>query len=426
MYKNSLKQAEDFAEFVRLSPSSFHAVKTVSERLLAAGWTQQFEDEDWQATPGGHFVVRDGAIIAFMIPESVSPLTPYRIIGGHTDSPAFKVKPNPQSKTGDGFTQIGVEVYGGPLLNSWLDRDLAVAGRLTTKSGQIKLVRTDAILRIPQLAVHLDRAVNNDGLKLGKQQHLHPVMGVDSEADFLDLVAKAAGLSSGEEIDSYELYTIDAQGPDLIGADANLFASPRLDNLVTVHSALAPLLALDSSINEIAVYAMFDNEEVGSQSRAGAGGSLLNDVITRTSLALGATMDQIFQAKSKTIFVSCDVGHSVHPNYADRHDPDTRPIMGRGPMVKHNAQLRYISHSPEIQVWHEACRLAEVKCQDFVSNNDQPCGSTIGPISIGSVGVPTVDVGIPILSMHSARELCHIDDCFALSKVFLEFWRMSR
>ncbi|MET0725319.1 MAG: M18 family aminopeptidase, partial [Leifsonia sp.] len=305
--------------------------------------------------------------------------------------------------------------YGGPLFNSWLDRELELAGRIVTRDSAENLVRTGPLLRIPQLAIHLDRGVN-DGLVLDKQRHLQPVWGVGdgAQADLLALLAERAGIDAAD-IAGYDLLTADTASPARFGLDDALFASGRLDNLSSVHAGLRALLQAPEDAGHISVLAAFDHEELGSESRSGASGPLLEDVLARVGGALGASVDDRLRAFAASWCVSADAGHAVHPNYPERHDPVNRPVAGGGPLLKINANQRYATDALGAALWARSCAAAGVAFQEFVSNNAIPCGSTIGPLTATRLGIRTVDVGVPLLSMHSARELMHVDDAVALS-----------
>jgi aspartyl aminopeptidase len=400
----------DLARFIQASPSSFHAVAEVARRLTDAGYTALEESAAWPTGPGKRFVVRDGAIIAWVEPESATSTTPFRIAGSHTDSPGFKLKPKPTIGA-HGWLQAGVEVYGGPLLNSWLDRELEFAGRLVFRDGSTELVRTGPLLRFPQLAVHLDRGVNTDGLKLNPQTHMNPILGVGDpgSADIVGLLAGIAG-RDGVDVAGYDVVVADTAAPAQFGLDGQLFASARLDNLSSVHSSLVALLGVGDDLDAIPVLAAFDHEEVGSASRSGAGGPFLADVLARIGGGLGATESERLQAFAGSWCLSADVGHAVHPNYPERHDPTNRPLVGRGPLLKINANQRYATDALGAAEFARACAQAGVEYQEFVSNNSMPCGSTIGPITATRLGIRTIDVGLPVLSMHSAREMCSAVD----------------
>jgi aspartyl aminopeptidase len=401
---------KSLAGFIQASPSSFHAVAEAARQLGADGFVELNESDAWDAGAGSFFVVRDGALVAWRQPDGANATTPFRIVGSHTDSPGFKLKPQPT--TGFlGWLQAGVEVYGGPLFNSWLDRELEFAGRLAFRDGSTALVRTGPLLRFPQLAVHLDRGVNAEGLKLDPQRHLNPVIGLGDveQADLVDQLARLGGRTAAE-VAGYDISVADTQPPAVFGLDDALFAAGRLDNLSSVHASLMAFLALPDALDSISVLAAFDHEEVGSDTRSGASGPLLSDILTRISGGLGATDSQRLRSYAQSWCLSADAGHAVHPNYPERHDPVNRPVAGGGPILKINANQRYATDAPGVAEWARACDAAGVTYQEFVSNNAVPCGSTIGPLTATRLGIRTVDVGIPLLSMHSARELAGASD----------------
>ncbi len=404
------RHLESLASFVTASPSSFHAVAETARRLSEAGFVEVDEAHAWDSSAGDGFIVRDGAIIAWRIPASAGPTTPYRIVGSHTDSPGFKLKPQPTTGT-LGWLQAGVEVYGGPLFNSWLDRELEFAGRLAFRDGSTALVRTGPLLRFPQLAVHLDRSVNSEGLKLDPQRHLNPVIGLGEAAD-ADLVGHLARLAdrTGAEVGGYDISVADTQAPAVFGLNDAFFASGRLDNLSSVHSSLTALLDTPASTESITVLAAFDHEEIGSGSRSGASGPFLSDVLARISFGLGAGDDDRLRAFARSWCLSADASHAVHPNYPEKHDPVNRPIVGTGPLLKINANQRYATDAVGAAEWGRACDAAGVTYQEFVSNNAVPCGSTIGPLTATRLGIRTIDAGMGLLSMHSARELAGSSD----------------
>ncbi|WP_454041560.1 M18 family aminopeptidase [Cellulosimicrobium sp. Marseille-Q8652] len=464
------EHALDLQSFVQASPSSYHAAHEVARRLVAAGFTRLAETDAWPShapatgpdrepvrvpdAGGRYVVVRDGAVIAWVVPPGATATTPFAILGAHTDSPGFKLKPRP-SVVREGWWQAGVEVYGGPLLNSWLDRELELAGRVVTGTGSgpddVHLVRTGPLLRIPQLAIHLDRQVN-EGLALDKQQHTQPVWGLSSaagaagsdrvgrshdgpaEADVLAELAHHAGVRASE-ITGYDVVVADTQAPRVFGARDAFLASGRLDNLISVHAGLTALLAVAGAPGEgapaeeadgltaIPVLAAFDHEEIGSESRSGASGPFLADVLARVDAMQGATAEERHRRLAASLCVSSDVGHSVHPNYPERHDPANRPLAGGGPILKINANQRYTTDALGAAAWARACATAGVPSQEFVSRNTVPCGSTIGPLTATRLGIRTVDVGVPILSMHSARELTAVVDPWYLTRAVVQVFR---
>jgi aspartyl aminopeptidase len=415
---------DDLMTFLAATPTPYHAVANAAERLEKAGFRQVAETDAWDGTTGGAYVLRGGAIIAWYVPEGAAPHTPFRIVGAHTDSPNLRVKPLPDSGA-HGWRQVAVEIYGGPLLNSWLDRDLGLAGRVSLRDGTTRLVNIDRpLLRVPQLAIHLDRSVSADGLKLDKQRHLQPVWGLGDprEGDLIAFVEQETGVPAGE-ITGWDLMTHSVEAPAYLGRDRELLAGPRMDNLLSVHAGTAALAAVSAAgdLPYIPVLAAFDHEENGSQSDTGADGPLLGTVLERSVFARGGTYEDRARAFAGTVCLSSDTGHAVHPNYAERHDPTHHPRANGGPILKVNVNNRYATDGSGRAVFAAACEKAGVPFQSFVSNNAMPCGTTIGPITAARHGIRTVDVGVAILSMHSARELCGADDPFLLANSLAAF-----
>jgi aspartyl aminopeptidase len=414
---------DDLMSFLTASPSPYHAVASAAERLEKAGFRQVAETDAWDGTTGGRYVLRGGAIVAWYVPEGAAPHTPFRIVGAHTDSPNLRVKPQPDTGA-HGWRQVAVEIYGGPLLNSWLDRDLGIAGRLTLRDGSTRLVNVDRpLLRVPQLAIHLDRSVT-EGLKLDKQRHMLPVWGLGEDVRDGDLIAfleETAGLGAGE-VTGWDLMTHSVEPPAYLGRDKELLAGPRMDNLLSVHAGVAALAAVaGGDLPYIPVLAAFDHEENGSQSDTGADGPLLGSVLERSVFARGGSFEDRARAFAATVCLSSDTGHAVHPNYAERHDPTHHPRVNGGPILKVNVNNRYATDGSGRAVFAAACEKANVPFQSFVSNNSMPCGTTIGPITAARHGIKTVDIGVAILSMHSARELCGVDDPHLLAGALAAF-----
>ncbi|MGW1199434.1 M18 family aminopeptidase [Streptomyces sp. NPDC002536] len=415
---------DDLISYLAASPSPYHAVANAAERLEKAGFRQVAETEAWDAAAGGRFVLRGGAIIAWYVPEGATPATPFRIVGAHTDSPNLRVKPLPDTGA-QGWRQVAVEIYGGTLLNTWLDRDLGLSGRITLRDGTHRLVNVDRpLLRVPQLAVHLDRSVNQDGLKLDKQRHMTPIWGLGevSEGDLIRFVAEEAGVDA-REIGGWDLMVHSVEAPAYLGRDRELLAGPRMDNLLSVHAGLAALVAAagSSSLPCIPVLAAFDHEENGSQSDTGAEGPLLGNVLERSVLARGGTFEDRARALAGSVCLSSDTGHAVHPNYSERHEPGHHPLPNKGPILKVNVNQRYATDGSGRAVFAAACERAGVPWQHFVSNNSVACGTTIGPITAARHGIHTVDIGVAILSMHSARELCGAEDPHLLASALTAF-----
>ena len=409
--------------FLAASPTPYHAVRSAARMLEEAGFRQVAETDEWDGAPGGRYVLRGGAVIAWYVPEGAAADTPFRIVGAHTDSPNLRVKPIPDTGAA-GWRQIAVEIYGGTLLNTWLDRDLGLAGRLSLRDGSTRLVHVDRpLLRVPQLAVHLDRQVN-DGLKLDRQKHMTPLWGIGSpqEGDLIDFLAGELGLQT-REILGWDLMAHSVEPPAYLGRDRELLAGPRLDNLLSVHAGAAALAAAAErgTASHIPVLAAFDHEENGSQSDTGAEGPLLGGVLERSVFARGGSYEDRARAYAGSVCLSSDTGHAVHPNYAERHEPGHHPMPNGGPILKVNVNQRYATDGSGRAVFAAACERAGVPWQHFVSNNAIPCGTTIGPITAARHGIATIDIGVAILSMHSARELCGAEDPYLLANCLTAF-----
>jgi aspartyl aminopeptidase len=404
---------DDLRDFLDDSPSPFHAAATAASRLTEAGFADVGLATAWPDLPDAGYVIRDGALIAWRTPGSTGPTTPFRLAGAHTDSPGVRVKPSPD-QSAVGWKQLNVETYGGLLNNSWLDRDLGVAGRLTMPDGSHVLVNVDRpIARVPQLAVHLDRGVNSDGLVLDAQQHLRPVWGTGTRS-VGEFASWIAGEADADLPAFWELCLYDVQPATVLGADRSLLASGRLDNLVSCWAAVDALIAARPT-GAIAMIVLNDHEEVGSASTTGAAGPLLEHVLERHVGTRGGGRDDLLHALAASSCISADNAHAIHPNYQDRHDHDHGPIVNRGPAIKINSNQRYATSSTTAALFRRACETAGVPHQTFVSRNNMPCGSTIGPITATRLGIDTVDVGVPQLSMHSARELCGAEDPVSLA-----------
>ncbi|MFF2039523.1 M18 family aminopeptidase [Kitasatospora sp. NPDC058170] len=421
---------DDLIAFLGTSPSPYHAVASAAERLEKAGFRQVAETDAWDAAAGGRYVIRGGALIAWYVPQGAGPETAFRVVGTHTDSPNLRVKPVPDTGSA-GWRQVAVEIYGGVPLNTWLDRDLGLSGRLALRDGSSRLVQLDEpLLRVPQLAIHLDRQVN-EGMKLDKQRHLTPIWGLGpvDEGSLISYVAQRAGVEAAD-VAGWDLMTHDVQPASYLGRDRELLAGPRLDNLLSVHAAAAALAAVATAaatdgadLPYIPVLAAFDHEETGSESDTGAQSPLLGNVLERSVYARGGSPEDRARALAGTVCLSSDMGHAVHPNYSERHEPGHHPMPNGGPILKVNVNNRYATDGVGRAVFAAACERAGVPWQTFVSNNAMPCGTTIGPITAARLGISTVDCGIAALSMHSARELCGADDPYLLAsaiKAFLE------
>jgi aspartyl aminopeptidase len=392
----------DLRAFIDISPTPFHAVAEMVRRLSEGGFTELAEQDRWTLQPGDQrYVIRDGgSLVAFRVGSA--PLADSGLIGigSHTDSPTFKVRPHHDLRR-FGYRLVGVEPYGGMLAHTWMDRELMIAGRVTTADGTTTLVRLqESTLRLPSLAIHLDGSVR-EGLTLDPQRHLVPVLGLESEPALLEQLGAADALG-------WDLVLADTQPAADTGTD--WIAAPRLDNLASCHSAIVALLAAKAAPHT-QFFVANDHEEVGSGSAEGARGSFLQDALQRLVAATGDTDSQAYhQAIARSRFLSADMAHAIHPNYADRHEPSHTPLLGGGPVVKHNARQSYATDATGASWFLGKAAEAGVPTQHFVTRADLPCGSTIGPLTATRLGIPTVDVGNPMLAMHSCRELASAQD----------------
>jgi len=407
---------DDLIAFLSASPSPWHVVGTAATRLRAAGFAPVDLTVPEAEMPARGVAVRGAALVAWRRGDSADARSPLRLVGAHTDSPGLRVKPRPDGG-GVGWKQLGVEVYGGALVNSWLDRDLGVAGRVALADGSHRDVLVDdAVCRVPQLAIHLDRDVNERGLMLDKQQHLMPVWGSGQAraGEFAAWLAPRLNVAAGD-IAAWELCLFDRTPPAVLGGDRSLLAAGRLDNQLSCWAAVDALIAASDSTTSTAVIALFDHEEVGSESTTGAAGPMLEHVLERLSLAWGGSRSDFLAQLAASTCVSADNAHAVHPNYRERHDPDHQPLVNAGPAIKLNSNQRYATSAGSAAMLRQVFVEASVPSQTFVSRNNMPCGTTIGPITATRLGIETVDVGVPQLSMHSARELCGVDDPISLA-----------
>ncbi|PJA31303.1 MAG: M18 family aminopeptidase [Zetaproteobacteria bacterium CG_4_9_14_3_um_filter_53_7] len=430
-------QNEEFVngllDFIKRSPTPFHAVQTMVEKLEAAGFKRLTEKEQWsdKNRQGRHFVTRnDSSMIAFALNQ---PLVEHGIhmVGAHTDSPCLKVKPNPE-KIDKNYLQLAVEVYGGALLNPWFDRDLSLAGRVSylDENNQIGHRLIDwqkAIAIIPSLAIHLDREANENHA-INKQLHLPPVLmtlpenGTEDVVSFntllLEMVNAQAVSDSAKAVKvlDYELSFYDVQPPAVIGLNDGFIAAARLDNLLSCYTGLMALL--DNSGKQNALLICSDHEEVGSGSAAGAQGNFLQSVLGR----LCENGEQLSRMMASSLMISADNAHAIHPNFADKHEPNHGPLINAGPVIKMNANQRYATNSETGALFRHWCEMAGVPVQSFVVRSDMGCGSTIGPVTASEMGVRTVDVGVPTFAMHSIRELAGRHDAFYLYRVMLRYF----
>jgi len=417
---------DDLLAFIDASPTPFHAVAESVRRLEAAGFEPLDEVRGWTLSAGDrHFLVRnDSSLIAFVVGADAAAHGGFRLVGAHTDSPNLRLKPVPE-KLAQGVRQVAVEPYGGLIIASWADRDLSIAGRFVLRDGSTKLLKIDRPLcRVAQLAIHLNRKVNDEGLKFNKQTQLPPLIGLcDGESKdgwLVDRLCAEAGLEP-DAISGFDLMLFDVVPSCVSGLDGEFVHAPRLDNLASCHAGVVALADRASSgSGATRGIALYDHEEVGSQTAEGAESALLQSVLERIVEATGGSRQDYHRAIARSLFISADMAHAVHPNFPEVHEPGHLPKLNAGPVIKTNANARYASNASTSGAFRELARKAEIPVQEFVNRSDLACGSTIGPITAARLGIPVVDVGNPMLSMHSIRELCGSADQEAMIAILRE------
>lgn len=416
--------AYSLARFIDGSPSPFHVVDNGVALLTDAGYSRA-EPGVPGAMTGQRFVQRDGSLIAWNTPDGLEPGAPLRLVGAHTDSPNLRLKPNPDANT-HGYRRLGVEVYGGVLLNSWLDRDLGLSGRVSVResadqASEHLVLLNSPLLRIPQLAIHLDREISEKGLKLNRQLHLSPIFGLGDTDGIYSLIADAIGVSTSDIL-ATELMLHDINPSTLLGVNEEFLSAPRLDNQLSCHAALTALAGVNQS-ESISMVALFDHEEVGSVSQTGAATNALSRLLAQINTDLGGEEADLARSLDGGLCVSADNAHATHPNYPERHEPHHHIAMNGGPALKHNANQRYTTDSVTAGEFHLAAERAGVRTQAFVSRSDLRCGSTIGPTLAANLGIRALDVGCPQLAMHSCRELAGAHDAWDLTLLLAELLR---
>jgi len=409
--------AAGLCEFIDASPSPFHACATVAARLIDAGYTELDEADRWPEQPGRYFTVRAGSLVAW---NSEGQAEAFRLVGAHTDSPNLRVKQHPDRLV-LGWRVVALEPYGGAWLNSWLDRDLGISGRLSMRDGAgltHRLVRIDdPILRVPQLAIHLTE--DRKSVTLDPQRHVNAVWGSGEAASFLAYVAERAGVAAADVL-AADLMTHDLTPSTVVGADSSLLSAPRLDNLASCYAGMEALLTAQPR-GFLPVLALFDHEEVGSTSDHGAQSNLLTSVLERIVLSAGGGREDYLRRLPISLLASADMAHATHPNYPERHEPNHLIEVNAGPVLKVHPNLRYATDGRTAAAFELACRQAGVNLQRYEHRADLPCGTTIGPLAAARTGIPTVDIGAPQLAMHSARELMGAHDVSQFSAAMRAF-----
>ena len=398
---------------------------TLKKELSTQGYQELHENEAWKIKSNSkYFVTRaEGSICIFNTPKKLNEQSPFHIIGAHTDSPCLKIKNNPV-RTQHSYQLLNIEVYGGVLLTSWFDKDLYFGGRIIVEDTQGNLsshiIRIEKRLRIPRVAIHLDREINKLGFKPNPQEHMFPIIGLSESVCFEEWITSETNIEG--KILSWDLFLFDAEASQFGGIDNEFIYAPRLDNLASVHASYTALALSDISEDTIQMAVYFQHEEIGSQSQNGAESNFLEAILKRIHNNNSSNTEALYQRIANSFFISADMAHAIHPCYGGKHDKDHAPEIGKGPVIKSNANMRYATDAFSIAKFKQYCKRANVEFQDFCSRNDIGCGSTIGPMTAAKLGIPSIDIGNPMLSMHSIREMCGTKDHDSIIKVFQAFY----
>lgn len=430
----NLQLANNLIDFIYDSPTAFHAVATLKDMLNKVGFKELKEEDKWNLQKEGKYYVskNDSALIAFKIGKGKIQDHGFKLIGAHTDSPTFRIKPNPEIISENAYVKLNTEAYGGAILSTWFDRPLAIAGRVVLRSNnplepKIQLVNIKKpIVVIPNLAIHMNRNVNS-GVEINKQKDTLPLLSLVNETlekdkYLLNTVAEELKVRP-EEIIDFDLFLYEYEKGTVMGLNNEFISCGRLDDLSMVHGATKALISSKGSMATNVMVA-FDNEEVGSSTKQGADSDLLANLLERIVISLGGGREEFFRALAKSFIISADLAHAVHPNMGEKHDPVNRPVINKGPVIKINANQKYTSDGDSTAVYEEVCRRAGVPVQKFVNRSDAAGGSTIGPISSTHLNIRSVDMGTPILAMHSIRELGGVIDHGYVIKSFEEFYNI--
>ncbi len=429
-----LKEVQELIDFIYESPTAFHAVESTKKILLSYGFIELLEEDNWNLEKSGkYFVTKNGsALTAFIVGKGELEQEGFKIIGAHTDSPGFRIKPNPDIEVEGAYLKLNTEVYGGPIINTWLDRPLSLAGRVVVRGEnpfcpKVKLLNIQRpILVIPNLAIHMNRNINS-GIELNKQKDILPLLSMVNESFEKDkylikIIADELEIKE-EEILDFDLFLYEFEKGSIIGLNNEFISSGRLDDLIMVHCGIKALVHTEVG-NSTNVMVCFDNEEVGSTTKQGANSPMLSSVLERITLSSQKDKEQYYRALAKSFIISCDLGHALHPNYGEKSDPVNRPIINKGPIIKSSANQSYTSDAISSAVYKSICEKAEVPVQAFVNRSDEKGGSTIGPISSSHININSLDMGLAVLSMHSIRELAGVEDYLYAVKSFKEFYKL--
>lgn len=427
-----IKEVQELIDYIYASPTAYHAVKNASLLLQRSGFTEIKEEEPWNLEKGGkYFIVKNqSALIAFIVGSENLENHGFKIIAAHTDSPGFRIKPNADIEVENSYVKLNTEVYGGPILNTWMDRPLSIAGRVVLKgqdpfSPDIRLLNMEKpLVVIPNLAIHMNRDVNS-GIKLNRQKHLLPLLALVNDKFekgeyLLGIISQQLSVNK-EDILDFDLYLYEFEKGKIVGADSEFISSGRLDDLSMVYSGIKSICGAKPQ-KTTSIMVCFDNEEVGSMTKQGADSPMLSSILERIAINLGKDKDEFYRSIAKSFIISCDLGHALHPNYQEKSDPVNRPIINEGPIIKISASQSYTTDGVSGAVYKEVCHNAGIPVQTFVNRSDERGGSTIGPISSSHVNIMSVDMGLAILSMHSIRELGGVKDYIYALRSFKEFY----
>ncbi|MDR5588485.1 MULTISPECIES: M18 family aminopeptidase [Clostridium] len=426
-----MNTAKDLLNFINNSKSAFHGAHEVKSILDKEGFVEIKECDKWDLKHGGKYYVmkNESAIIGFEIGSGDIAEEGFRLIGAHTDSPGFRIKPHAEMTVEDHYVKLNTEVYGGAILSTWFDRPLGVAGRVTLKGSnplkpQVKLVDLNKpVLIIPSLAIHMNRSIN-EGYEYNRQKDTLPLLTMatdklEKDGYLLKLIAESLNVEEKEIVD-FDLFVYEYEKGCLFGMNEEFISAGRLDDLWMVYAGLVALLQSKSN-KATKVLVALDNEEIGSLTSQGANSSLLENILERITLALGKDREDFKRSLSNSVMISADLAHALHPNYTEKHDPTNRPLIGGGPVIKIAASGSYSTDSYAAAIFKQVCENVNVPCQEFVNRSDVKGGTTIGPITASKLNIPVIDMGAPLLSMHSVRELASVKDNEYTIKAFTEF-----
>ncbi|MBW6410228.1 M18 family aminopeptidase [Clostridium weizhouense] len=429
-----MNNAKDLLKFINNSKSAFHGAFEVKKILDKEGYKEVRETEKWDLKEGGKYYVmkNQSAIIAFEVGSENIEEYGFRLIGAHTDSPGFRIKPKSEMQVEGHYVKLNTEVYGGPILSTWFDRPLSIAGRVTLKSKNPMKPRVELldlnkpVLIIPSLAIHMNRSIN-EGYEYNKQKDTLPLLTMandelENDGYLIRLISENLNVDESEILD-FDLFVYEFEKGSIIGMQEEFISAGRLDDLWMVYTGLKALV--ESKENKATkVLVALDNEEIGSLTAQGANSSLLENILERITLALGKDREGFKMTLANSVMISADLAHALHPNYVEKHDPTNRPVLGKGPVIKIAASGSYSTDSYAGAIFKEVCNKAQVPCQEFVNRSDVRGGTTIGPISASKLNIPVIDMGAPLLSMHSIRELASVKDNEYTIKAFTEFFNL--